>query len=401
MKKYLSVFCGAIKLVTASLILHMFLGKYYIEKEYWLICEKTDEARDNGFAFFKFMKSKHPEINLLYVIDKNSCDLSKVKDTGEFVYTGSFRHYFLYLSCKVLLSSQTLPYPCSRRLCEKLNFLRLSDVKKIWLQHGVTKDKLLHADMDYDIFKYDLIVCASQKERDFIVSEYGYPKNNVKATGFPRYDMLSSTENTDNLILIMPTFRSWLKPINKEITDSEKQKFLKSSFFYHYSQLLKSDFLNKMLSEHKYKVIFYPHYALQPYINIFERIFTKNKNIVIASNSEYDVQDLLKKSKLLITDYSSIFFDFAYMKKPEIFFQFDEKQYRNGHYNQGYFDYKLDGFGNIASTINEVLSCVSQEFSNDFKVDSKFIFRSTTFFNFRDKNNSERTYEAIAALFKE
>lgn len=43
---------------------------------------------------------------------------------------------------------------------------------------------------------------------------------------------------------------------------------------------------------------------------------------------KYDVQQLLKESLLLITDYSSVFFDMMYMNKPVIFYQFDENQYR-------------------------------------------------------------------------
>ena len=61
-----------------------------------------------------------------------------------------------------------------------------------------------------------------------------------------------------------------------------------------------------------------------------------------VDNSEIDIQNLLKDSALMITDYSSVFMDFAYMEKPEIYFQFDEDQFRSTHYAKGYFDYKKD-----------------------------------------------------------
>ena len=44
-------------------------------------------------------------------------------------------------------------------------------------------------------------------------------------------------------------------------------------------------------------------------------------------------------------DYSSIAFDFAYMKKPLIYYQFDQDKYYTNHFAKGYFDCERDGFG--------------------------------------------------------
>ena len=72
---------------------------------------------------------------------------------------------------------------------------------------------------------------------------------------------------------------------------------------------------------------------MQPFLSEFEG----NKRIKIASTEEYDVQTVLKESAYLITDYSSISFDFAYMKKPLCYFQFDYAEFREKHYPEGYF----------------------------------------------------------------
>ena len=87
-------------------------------------------------------------------------------------------------------------------------------------------------------------------------------------------------------------------------------------------------------------------------IEIFKE-YCFNKDIIIADKDTFDVQDLLIRSQILITDYSSVFFDFAYMKKPEIFFQFDNERYRNSHYKEGYFSYELDGFGKVTYNRDE------------------------------------------------
>ena len=57
---------------------------------------------------------------------------------------------------------------------------------------------------------------------------------------------------------------------------------------------------------------------------------------VIADFDNYDVQQLLIDSRLLITDYSSVAFDFAYMKKKTIYCQFDLEKYRSEQYGIGF-----------------------------------------------------------------
>ena len=53
----------------------------------------------------------------------------------------------------------------------------------------------------------------------------------------------------------------------------------------------------------------------------------------------------MKKCKYLITDYSSVFFDVAYMKKNIIFYQFDNIKFQLEHYNKGYLNYNdFDNF---------------------------------------------------------
>lgn len=399
LKKMIICFCNLIKLMISSLSVHAFQKSEYFDN-HWLICEKKDEARDNGFAFFEFLKKYHPEVKVYYVIDKNSVDAYKLDKYGNYVVNyGSMEHYKLYLTSKVLISSQTLPYPCSRRICEALKFCRLLTPEKVWLQHGVTKDKLKHKNMDYNVFEYDLLSCASDVERNFLCSEYGYPPKVAQTIGFCRFDKLYRYRNCDQTKnwVIMPTFRSWLKPKNKIPTSQESRNFLKSYFFENYVKLVNSDEMNNILHENNIKLYFYLHYALQGYSYILKD-YIHNSNVIIATSDKYDVQSLLLNSDLLITDYSSVFFDFAYMKKPEVFFQFDLKQYRNKHYKPGYFDYGDNGFGEVDKTQDEVIESLKRIITNDMQMSSLYKKRVDDFFKYTDRKNSERTYNAIMAI---
>ena len=102
---------------------------------------------------------------------------------------------------------------------------------------------------------------------------------------------------------------------------------------------------------------------MQPYIDYFQ--ICGNEHITICSENDYDVQYLLKSAALLITDYSSVAFDFAYMKKPIIYYQFDESLYYKKHYERGYFDYDKMRFGRKVNDVSDLLFEIKKIINNE------------------------------------
>ncbi|WP_192986677.1 CDP-glycerol glycerophosphotransferase family protein [Carnobacterium mobile] len=390
---------GATKLCLAFVFLKIFKRNLY-QQSIWLVCEKPNEARDNGYHLFKYIRQNYPNTNFYYVIEKGSSDKKKISEYGNILDFNSFKHCVYYLASERCISSQSMPFPYSNKLNNHLHFLRNKKMKTVWLQHGITKDKLKHEDMDYKIKKYDLLACAAEKELNFIKKEYGYPDKVAVNIGFCRYDNLYKLKNTTKkIILIMPTFRSWLSTTNpsRETTLNEQKKFEKSEFYSKYIELLNNKELNFLLTKHGYKIIFYPHYALQNFINTFQESIS-NENIIIADRKNFDVQDLLIKSSILITDYSSVFFDFAYMKKPIIYYQFDEVKYRDSHYKEGYFNYKNDGFGLVTDNLGYLINELTIIISNEAVMNREYSNRVDNFFTFTDDNNCLRTYNTIKSI---
>ena len=121
-------------------------------------------------------------------------------------------------------------------------------------------------------------------------------------------------------------------------------------------------------------------------------------DIVFAKWPEYDVQELLKESNLLITDYSSIAMDFAYMKKPLLYYQFDYEMFRKGHYREGYFSYLEDGFGAVCTNMEELFKQLHRLVERGLKIEPVYEQRSDQFYERRDQNNSERNYLAIKEI---
>ena len=134
---------------------------------------------------------------------------------------------------------------------------------------------------------------------------------------------------------------------------------------------------------------------MQKYISFFK---PDCPSIIVPDFKTVGVQELLMESSFLVTDYSSIYFDFAYMEKPLVYYQFDYKEYREKQYQEGYFTYENDGFGEICSDELTLINTIKEYCSNGFKLKNEYRDRINSFFTFHDDKNCERNFNAIKEL---
>ena len=113
--------------------------------------------------------------------------------------------------------------------------------------------------------------------------------------------------------------------------------------------------------------------------------------VVFADKDKYDVQTLLKESKMMITDLSSVLFDMAYMKKPVIYYQ----KVKEDCYREGYMDFATEAFGELVFEEGDLMDCLEYYFENDFVMKKEFEDRVDATFTYRDSKNSQRIYEEI------
>ena len=88
-------------------------------------------------------------------------------------------------------------------------------------------------------------------------------------------------------------------------------------------------------------------------------------------------------------------FDFGYMKRPVIYYQYDEEEYFKGHYIKGYFDYRRNGFGPVLVGFNDVLKQIRIVINNKFEIEEKYLKNQKLFFPLWDNKNSERIYNHL------
>ena len=368
--------------------------KKITKNQIWLICEDKNEARDNGYAFFKYMcNNNFKNIKPVYAISKKSPDYEKVRRLGKCINYGTLVHWIYYLAAKYNISSQKGGKP-NAAICYFLEVYGIIKNRRIFLQHGITisNAKWLY----YKNTKMRLFICGAKPEYEYIKTKFGYPNENLKYLGFPRFDDLHNIETNKRQILIMPTWREWLNRKTDAYYEFKYDGIFEHSDYYKYwNSLLNNSEFEKFIEQEKLQVIFYPHRNMQQYLENFS---TNSKNITVASWKNYDVQKLLKESAVMITDYSSVAMDFAYMKKPVIYYTFDIKQFRKGQYEKGYYDYEKNALGYNAKEEKEVIKQLKEIYKKNFNVDNIMKEKMIKFFELYDNRNCERVYRAIKEI---
>lgn len=383
-KKSVRYISCAVKYCAAAVIAPFVKNKTKY-KNLWLISERGIDARDNGYYLFKYITKSHPEINIAYAISKDSPDRERVEKLGRLINYGSLEHFISLITSEVKISTHIMGYTPYIDFFVRADKIGLVKGKKIFLQHGIIKDNLTY--LYHDNVNIDLFVCSAKPEYDYINNFYGYPDGVVRLLGLCRYDDLYKIEAPSKKILVMPTWRY-------NLSGADKRTFTESEYYKTFEGLLKSDRLKAILDKYNYELLFYPHIEMQKFIDCF----SAEGRVKIMSFRDCTVQSLLINSDVLITDFSSVFFDYGYMEKPMIFYQFDEADFRKGHYSEGYFSYKTDAFGKVVYNENALLCELERILENNAETDSEYLDRINSFFTLRDKNNCKRNFDAIKEI---
>lgn len=347
-------------------------------KNIWLVGERPYKAQDTGYRLFKHIRKEHPDANVYYVIDKTSPELKNVKDLGNVVYFKSKEHIYITLVATRVLGSHHPDYLYPMRTDE---FKRKVKASKVFLQHGVmgTKNTEHFYSRSSQSFSTDLFIVSSEFEKQIIVKDFGYEPSEVAVTGLSRFDTLFSNDILQKRqLLIIPTWREWL--MNEE-------QFLDSEYFERYHSLVNNPKLHQLAERHQFKVVF----CLHPNMQSFSRYFYDSP-VKVINQGEVDVQNLIKQSAMMITDYSSVAFDFSFLDKPILYYQFDRNRYigkKGSHLNL-----ESDLPGDILYDETDILRYVESYASRDFLMSQENKDKASKFLTYKDRNSSERIFEA-------
>ena len=373
------------------------LVKPFVKKPIWILSDRMSIGGDNGEALFRYLtKSQKENVKAYFVIDKHSPDYKRLKKVGSVLKLKSLRHKILHLLSSYHLSSQ------ARRevfggFSKKYKALKdiESRIRFVFLQHGVTKDDQSSWMNRYNKNIYGLVSSARPETEGFRNGDYFYPEENLWETGMPRFDRLYHDER--HQLTIMPTWRNSLVSYRDAKTDIRylKEGAEDSSFFRFFNALINDERLLAAAKQYGYRICFLPHPLLQEHIGLFDQ-----NDSVTFFRADTPYRNVFAESDLILTDYSSVAFDFAYLRKPVVYAQFDQEEFFSGEhtYTKGYFDYDRDGFGEVETSLEKTVDRLIEYMQNGCRLKDCYRERIDAFFAYDDQNNCRRVYEKIRAL---
>jgi hypothetical protein len=340
---------------------------------------------DNGAALHRHIVEHHPDVDVYWVISKRSGDVDRARQIGPVLYAEDLKAYIYGLQAQVHVTSHGLgDVPgCGSRFAR--------DAVRARLGHGLTALKRPTKDNFANIF--DLVPVSSDFERQN-KHTWGIDLDRMPITGLPRYDELLREDKTyrqqegkpEMRILYMPTWRRWLT--------TGKGRIENTAFYRGVMDFLLHPGLNQFLTQHGILLSVHLHMGMNQYWDsIGQQLDSLNVEVLPPGT---DLQDEIVRSRLLITDYSSVAWDFLYLDKPVLFFQFDLETFEE---KQGaYIDLRKDLFGPAAYTpdraVQLVKECVQSSFAYpDFL--AKMNAWKAKAFHYHDRGNCARVMNAI------
>jgi hypothetical protein len=364
--------------------------------ECWLLIDREDKADNNAEHLYRYLLSNGKADRAFYVLGSDSPDWPRLKAEGfRLIEFNSREHHLALLNARFLISSDLVD-----RVLQPLpdaSFRDLVKYRLVFLNHGIIKDDISRWLNTRDIA---LFITSTPSEYESIAgpdSEYKFSAKEVALTGLARHDSLLSASKSASTIFIMPTWRHYLagKLARVGTKRAASPSFSSSEYAIHWRSLLQSKRLRDIAERYGTKLVFCAHANLASQIADFQLPDYVEVCDPLATQS---LQPAFAQSAVLLTDYSSVAFEFAYLEKPVIYYQFDAKRFFSGEHTSqpGYFDYARDGFGPVCETEQEVLSRLENTLSGSEPTQYGERRRST--FPFQDGGCCERIYQAILSL---
>lgn len=303
-----------------QIIFEVFMGRSYSDSPKAIYELLLQDSRFDDFSFVWAFKKpgKHPQIEQM--------------PRTSVVRQRTLRYYKTVAQSKFVITNSMLPSLIRKKDSQKfLQTWHGTPLKRLRLDLFDSYQAALNDYQDIvrknnvDVARYDGFVSPSHYTTEKFTSGFGLTKlgkeNIIIEQGYPRNDFLFQYTKKDvsrvreefgipkdkKVILYTPTWRD-----NQH--DGEKTYTFKNEMDF--------DYLREQLSD-EYVIIYRPHYFVAAQFD-----FEKYEGFVYRATPLIDSNDLYIISDVLITDYSSAFFDYAILKKPMIFFAYDIDEYK-------------------------------------------------------------------------
>ena len=373
-------------------------NQYLYKKTNYLFYDFIFANRAPGDAFFVFRKMARQNMSVFYLTERKDIYRKYFSGTTKFQriipiinkdyqISGNFleRYLYFFLKLKCVISGSGINSK------ENIFFI-IPYITFICLGHGVNYFKKFLYNDYYGSNRYHKILLASDKIVS-IAKRYGWKEKNIIKIGLPKWDLfrkhliVNKKKIHKKCIFTMFTWRNF-----------KKGKYLSPNYFNNIQKLLNHSRLEQLLLDNNITL----------YISLHHNLLNKRNKIKKSKNSKYikqeDIINCLYKCDLLISDFSSVIFDFMYRKKPIIIFVPDsDDKNLNELYDDDYLNI-INGlknntikFENKFFNLTEAIKKIEYYALNNFQLDRKLKILYAKF-NLNSNNNINKFIKYLKTL---
>ncbi|MFV0505030.1 MAG: CDP-glycerol glycerophosphotransferase family protein [Lachnospirales bacterium] len=290
------------------------------------------DALDNKYSKKVYIKGDRRKVNSL----KETISIWKALTNSKYIVLDDF--YGLTSALRVRRGQEVVQLWHGAGAYKKFGYSRVESIDKIWKLHSGYK-------------KYTKAIVSSENVRECYSQAFGIDISKVHATGVPRTDNLLNKSLIyrkrklfyerypqflgKKLVLFAPTYRG--------------DKVEEADYNFEYANL---NHLQEELGD-EYLILTRWHRAIRNNIDL-GKVVAHNCDKIYDMSEYKDINEVLIAVDLLVTDYSSIIFDYYLLNKPIVFFALDRKEYEG---RRGlYFDFKEYVYGEVACNRKELPS---------------------------------------------
>lgn len=354
---------------------------------------------DNSKYLYEYVVENHPEIQAVWLtLDK--AVFKQLKEEGRPVMMMRTRE------CRKLVSRAAIGVTDHYRMSDYDAFSGLNDrLNIVQLWHGVgLKDmnsvvesttvegaKYPYSDSKWEHFRhgyfqegyerYFMLVCPGQERVEKFAKVLHVPMETCFLSGHPRNIRLHQTQDLpyENKVIYAPTYR-WNANEERKLIERLKAA---GSVIQETMERVDGEFVVRL----------HPH-TWRNYSKILkwmERTYNR-----ISIDTEKDIYQSLTNYAVMISDYSSIVYDFVLLDRPVVFYIFDYESYQKNDTDFG-SDYDQYSPGTKTRTWEETLEAVEEYLKNPEKDGPWRRQIRDEFFDMtvNDENNSERIVQEI------
>ncbi|WP_125583677.1 CDP-glycerol glycerophosphotransferase family protein [Levilactobacillus cerevisiae] len=328
------------------------------------------QVSDSPYAIYRLFVQLYPGFNFVWSIDRSQKKFCKengipfvIRRTSKWVRTLEKSSFWI----------SNARFPSWVRKPNYVTYIQTwhgTPLKKLGLDienvsmPGTTTAKY-HANFVREANRWDALVSPNDYSTRIFRSAFGF-NNQILKVGYPRNDELINSTPDDvvalkeqlgipvdkKVVLYAPTYR--------DNQFAEKGK-------YTFELPFSLDDFRKRFGQDAVLVL-RMHYLISNALDI-----SGYEGVVFDLSNHPDISELYLISDMLITDYSSVFFDFAYLKRPILFYPYDYHMYKD-ELRGFYLDYEKDLPGEIAHDEHQLLDLVEAKLKTpDMSGDTKFM----------------------------